>query len=63
MTILVFSLSGTCGLPCLKGIADDLEDAVEAIPGVQEADISGGLEREIRIEVLIFTVGKIVPRF
>ncbi len=52
MPILVFSLSGTCGLPCLKDIADDLEDSIEAIPGVLEVDISGGLEREIRIEVL-----------
>lgn len=52
MPILVFSLSGTCGLPCLKDIADDLEDDIEAVPGVLEVDVSGGLEREIRIEVL-----------
>ncbi len=52
MPILVFSLSGTCGLPCLKDIADDLEDSIEAIPGVLEVDISGGLEREIRVEVI-----------
>lgn len=52
MPILIFSLSGTCGLPCLKDIADDLEDDIETIPGVLEVDISGGLEREIRIEVL-----------
>ncbi|MBU0944640.1 MAG: efflux RND transporter permease subunit [Proteobacteria bacterium] len=52
MPILIFSLSGTCGLPCLKNIADDLEDDIETIPGVLEVEISGGLEREIRIEVL-----------
>ncbi len=52
MPILVFSLSGTCGLPCLKDIADDLQDDIEAVTGVLEVDISGGLEREIRIEVL-----------
>ncbi len=52
MPIIVFSLSGTCGLPCLKDIADHLEDDIEAIPGVLEVDLSGGLEREIRIEVL-----------
>jgi len=51
MPIVVFSLSGTCGLPCLKKIADDLQDEIEGIPGVLEADITGGLEREIRIEV------------
>ncbi len=51
MPIVVFSLSGTCGLPYLKKIADDLEDEIEAVPGVLEVDVTGGLEREIRIEV------------
>ena len=51
MPIVVFSLSGTCGLPCLKDIADDLEDEIEAISGVLEVDVTGGLEREIRVEV------------
>ena len=51
MPIVVFSLSGTCGLPCLKKIADDLEDDIEAISGVLEVDVTGGLEREIRVEV------------
>ncbi|MCL7488641.1 MAG: efflux RND transporter permease subunit [Desulfobulbaceae bacterium] len=49
--IVVFSLSGTCGLPCLKNIADDLEDDIEAITGVLEVDVTGGLEREIRVEI------------
>ncbi len=51
MPIVVFSLSGTCGLPCLKKIADDLEDEIEAVSGVLEVDVTGGLEREIRVEV------------
>ncbi|NNK96829.1 MAG: efflux RND transporter permease subunit, partial [Desulfobacterales bacterium] len=51
MPIVVFSLSGTCGLPCLKKIADKLEDEIEAITGVLEVDVTGGLEREIRVEV------------
>ncbi|RJX18171.1 MAG: efflux RND transporter permease subunit [Desulfobulbus sp.] len=51
LPIVVFSLSGTCGLPCLKKIADDLEDEIEAIPGVLAVDVTGGLEREIRVEV------------
>jgi multidrug efflux pump subunit AcrB len=51
LPIVVFSLSGTCGLPCLKKIADDLEDDIEAIPGVLGVDVTGGLEREIRVEV------------
>ncbi len=51
MPILIYSLSGTCGLHCLKQIADDLEDEIEAVPGVLEATVTGGQEREIRIEV------------
>ena len=51
LPIVVFSLSGTCGLPCLKDIADDIEDDIEAIPGVLAVDVTGGLTREIRVEV------------
>jgi multidrug efflux pump subunit AcrB len=51
MPIIVFSLSGTCGLPCLKEIADDLEDDIESVTGILEVDVTGGLEREIRVEV------------
>ena len=52
MPIAVYSLSGTCGLPCLKDIADDLKDDIEAVSGVLEAEVTGGLEREIRVEVI-----------
>ncbi|MFH1983919.1 MAG: efflux RND transporter permease subunit [Pseudomonadota bacterium] len=51
LPIIVFSLSGTCGPRMLKEIADDLKDDIEAVPGVLEAEVTGGLEREIRIEV------------
>ncbi|MEE4164989.1 MAG: efflux RND transporter permease subunit, partial [Desulfocapsaceae bacterium] len=51
MPIVVYSISGTCGLPCLKKIADDLEDDIEGVKGVLEVDVTGGLEREIRVEV------------
>ncbi|MBU0769053.1 MAG: efflux RND transporter permease subunit, partial [Proteobacteria bacterium] len=51
LPIVVFSMSGTCGLATLKKIADDLKDDIEAIPGVLEAEVTGGLEREIRVEV------------
>ena len=50
MPILVLSLSGTVGLVRIKDIADDLSDEIEAVPGVLEAEITGGLEREIRVE-------------
>ncbi len=49
--IVVFSLSGTSGPRRLKQIADDLKDDIEAIPGVLEADVTGGLDREIRVEI------------
>lgn len=52
LPIAVYSLYGTCGLSCLKNIADDLKDEIEGIPGVLEAEVTGGLEREIRIEVI-----------
>ncbi len=50
MPILVLSLSGTVGLVRIKDMADDLSDEIETIPGVLEAEITGGLEREIRVE-------------
>jgi len=52
MPIVVFSLSGKCGNPCLKKIADDIEDEIEGIPGVLDVTIAGALEREIRIEII-----------
>jgi multidrug efflux pump subunit AcrB len=52
MPIAVYSLSGTCGLSCLKDIADDLKDDIEGIAGVLEVEVTGGLEREIRVEVI-----------
>lgn len=52
MPIVVFAISGGCSNICLKGIADNLEDEFEAIPGVLDVEVSGALEREIRIEVI-----------
>ncbi|MBU1627014.1 efflux RND transporter permease subunit, partial [bacterium] len=49
--ILVLSMSGNCGLERLKKIADDLKDDIEGIKGILEVNVTGGLEREIRIEV------------
>ncbi len=51
MPVVIYSLSGTCGLPCLKDLADDLKDEIEGVNGVLEVEVTGGLEREIRIEV------------
>ncbi len=51
MPIVVYSLAGNSGPKVLKKIADDLKDDIEAVPGVLEVGITGGQEREIRVEV------------
>ena len=43
-------LSGPYSLRRLKNLAQEFEDRIEAVPGVLEARISGGLEREIHVE-------------
>ncbi|HMP89288.1 MAG TPA: efflux RND transporter permease subunit [Kiritimatiellia bacterium] len=49
--IFIFALSGGEDLNRLKSIAEDLQDAIELVPGVRQATISGIREREIRVEV------------
>ncbi|MDY7010519.1 MAG: efflux RND transporter permease subunit [Planctomycetota bacterium] len=49
--ILIISMSGDISPVRMKAIADELEDAIEQVPGVLEVDILGALEREIRIEI------------
>ncbi len=51
MPIVIYTLSGDSSARVLKKLADDLADDIEAVPGVLEADVTGGVEREIRIEV------------
>ncbi len=49
--ILVMNLAGPVSLVHLKEIAEDLEDEIEGrVPGVLDVVVSGGLEREIRLE-------------
>ena len=50
MPIIVLSLSADMGLVRLKEIAEDLEEEIESIQGILEVDVTGGLEREIRVE-------------
>ncbi|MBU1709224.1 MAG: efflux RND transporter permease subunit [Proteobacteria bacterium] len=52
MPIAVYSLTGSIESSRLKEIADDLSDEIETIPGVLGVDVTGGLEREIRVEFL-----------
>ncbi|MEO8665484.1 MAG: efflux RND transporter permease subunit, partial [Ignavibacteria bacterium] len=49
--MLYLNLSGNLGLANLKDIADKLSDEIEVIPGVLNADVKGGLEREVKINV------------
>jgi len=49
--IMLISISGNISPVRLKVVADELEDQIEQIPGVLGVDLSGGLEREIRIEI------------
>ncbi len=48
--ILQVVLSGPFSLKRLKTFGEDFEDAIESIPGVLDAEIIGGLEREIHVE-------------
>lgn len=49
--IMILSVSGQVPPAVLKGIADELEEAIERVPGVLRVDISGEIEREIRLEI------------
>ncbi len=49
--VIVVSLTGDRSLVRLKQLAEDLQDRFEDIPGVLSADISGGLEREVKVSV------------
>jgi multidrug efflux pump len=49
--IMMLNIHGPCGLLKLKDIAEDLEEEIERVDGVLEARISGGLTRQIRVEI------------
>ena len=49
--IMFVSIVGDQSLVRLKKIAEDLQDRFEQIPGVLDVNISGGLEREVQVEV------------
>lgn len=51
LPILYINLSGNFGLAQLKKTADDLSDKIEGINGVLSAEVSGGLEREVKVNV------------
>ena len=49
--IMQVNLSGEYGLVRLKELAEELQDRVETIPAILRADLRGGLEREVKVDV------------
>ncbi len=49
--IMIVNMSADYGLVRLKEIGEDLSDEIEAIPGVLEVRLAGGLEREVKVDV------------
>jgi multidrug efflux pump subunit AcrB len=49
--ILIVTIAGDVDEDVLKRIGEDLQEEVARIPGVLEANVSGGLERQVRVEI------------
>lgn len=52
--ILFVNIGGNVGLARLRKVAEDLQDKIEAIPGVLRADLNGGLEPEVQVNVDVY---------
>ena len=50
LPIMLISLSGEVSPVQLKEVADDVQDALEAVPGVLKVEMMGDLEPEVRLE-------------
>lgn len=49
--VYIFALSGATDPERLKSLAEDLQDRIEQLPGIQGAELAGTREREIRVEI------------
>jgi multidrug efflux pump len=49
--IMQVNLAGEYGLVRLKDIAEELQDRLESLPQILRADVRGGLEREVKVDV------------
>ncbi len=49
--IVQINLTGDVGPVVLKELAEDLQDEIEALPGVLRVNLVGGLEREVKVDV------------
>jgi CzcA family heavy metal efflux pump len=47
--IMYVNIGGELGLARLRMVGKDLQDRIEAIPGVLRADLSGGIEPEVQV--------------
>ncbi len=51
LPIMQVNLAGDFDLVYLKDIAEDLQDELESVPEILRADVRGGLEREVKVDV------------
>ena len=51
MPIKVYALGGPYSIAQIKGFAEDIREDLERIPGVREATVIGGEDREVRVLV------------
>lgn len=49
--IMQVNIAGEYGLNELKDIAEDLQDRIEAVPEILEVNLSGGFEKEVKVNV------------
>jgi CzcA family heavy metal efflux pump len=52
--IMFVNVGGNVGLARLKKIAEDLQEKIEAVPGVLRADLNGGLQPEVQVNVDVY---------
>ncbi len=49
--LLQLSVSGNYSIFALTSFAEDLEEGIEGIPGVDEVNIFGGLDRQVKVHI------------
>jgi multidrug efflux pump len=52
--IMFVNIEGPIGNARLKKIAEDLQDKIEAVPGVLRADLNGGLQPEVQVNADVY---------
>jgi CzcA family heavy metal efflux pump len=52
--IMFVNVGGDVGIARLKKIAEEIRDRIEGIPGVIRADVTGGLEPEVQVNVDVY---------